>query len=65
MPNGSIFRLRRRILAQAFNKDKWQSGGSHYIEPEDIGTTRESDWNNELIEIKNILNQYGITILTE
>ena len=50
---------------KTFNKDKWQSGGSHYIEPEDIGTTPESDWNNELIEIKNILNQYGITILTE
>ncbi|MFC4632493.1 hypothetical protein ACFO3O_01135 [Dokdonia ponticola] len=50
---------------KTFNKDKGQSGSSHYIEPEDIGTTPESDWGIELNEIQNILNQYGISVLTK
>jgi len=49
---------------KTFNKGKWHSGGSHYIEPSNIGTTPQVNWENELIEITNILNQYGITFLT-
>ena len=49
---------------KTFNNDKWHSGGSHYIEPEDIGSLPNTSWNLELIDIKNILNQYGITSLT-
>lgn len=48
-----------------YNQNKWHSGGSHYIEVDAIGTTPKIDWSNELVEISNILNQYGISILTK
>lgn len=47
-----------------FKNNKRHSGSSHYLEPENIGTIPTIDWDNELIEIKNILNQYGIRVLT-
>ena len=47
-----------------FKNDKWILGGSHYIEPEEIGSKPKVNWEMEWTEIENILNQYGITILT-
>lgn len=50
---------------KTYKNGKWQSGSSHYIHPEEIGTTPSTNWNAELIEIGNILNQFGITFLTK
>ena len=49
---------------ETYNKDKWQSSSSHYIEPEDIGTLPGSDWITEVNEIKDVLKQYGVTLFT-
>lgn len=52
------------VWHKTFNKDKWHSGSSHFIDPGNIGSLPNLNWKTELIEIKNILNQYKITLLT-
>ncbi len=44
---------------------KWHSGGSHYIEASEVGQLPELDWQEELTLIKNTLQQFGISFLTE
>lgn len=48
---------------KTYRDEKWQSGSSHYIEPEEIGTTPRIDWKHELIEINKVLDQFGMTFL--
>lgn len=48
-----------------YNSGKYQSGSSHFIEPEDVGSTPPFDWSNELNQIRNLLNQFRIKFLTK
>ncbi len=48
-----------------YNQEEWDSGSSHYIESSEVGTLPNSDWQTQLIEIKNRLNEASITVLTK
>lgn len=45
---------------KTFKADRCVSGSSHFIEPEQVGTIPSASWKQELIEISNVLNEFGI-----
>lgn len=51
--------------ARKYVAGKWHSACSHFIEPENIGTTPNYEWDGELFEITKIIEQFGITCLTK
>lgn len=69
--NGVVFYLCRNAPYAAYGKgewsktfegDKFRNGSIPYIN--EIGSLPSKDWEQRIIEISNILNMYGIGILT-
>jgi hypothetical protein len=51
--------------ATTYENDKVIGGGSHFIEPENIGTIPDGDWDTELSILENVVTEYGYTMLSQ